>query len=170
MNKRITVAALVLALGIGGAQAMRAEAAATEPKPQGDLTIVVVESLEQGPGRLANFDRMSEVFTDVFTARKWPLNIKIERFASNTQSDATQLRVFYKGTYEETPGELSFHAWMTLYEHGNKHDFGVVTYRYQVRPFQQEEIILERVFRGAAEVAADKVKAVLFPKAPGKKP
>jgi len=59
---------------------------------------------------------------------------------------------------------------MTLYEHGNKHDFGVVTYRYQVRPFQQEEIILERVFRGAAEVAADKVEAVLFPKAPGKKP
>ena len=86
MNKRITVAALVLALGIGGAQAMRAEAAATEPKPQGDLTIVVVESLEQGPGRLANFDRMSEVFTDVFTARKWPLNIKIERFASTPKA------------------------------------------------------------------------------------
>jgi len=169
MNKPITVAAFILCLGMIGAQPVRAEAA-EEAKPQGDLTIVVVESLEQGPGRLANFDRMSEVFTDIFNARKWPLNIKIERFASNTPNDTTQLRIFYQGTYEESPGELCFHAWMTLYEHGNKHDFGVVKYRYQVRPFQQEEIILEHIFRGAAVMAADKVEAALFPKTPGKKP
>jgi hypothetical protein len=59
---------------------------------------------------------------------------------------------------------------MILYEHGNKHDFGVVSYRYNARPAQQEDMILEHVFRGAARMAADKVEAVLFPKPHRPKP
>jgi hypothetical protein len=148
----------------GRAQTTPAPAAATR-----ELTIVVVESLVRGPGRITDFDRIKTVFTDVFEHRKWPVKIKVERFAANTSPSDIEFQVFYKGIYKETPVDLTFHAWMTLYDHGVKHDFGVVRYRYSPRPLQDEEDVLERVVRGAAEIAASKIEAVLFPKAEGPK-
>jgi len=132
-----------------------------------ELTVVVVDSLVRGPGRIPDFDRINTVFTNVFERRKWPVRIKVERFASNSAPSDIELQVFYQGIRRDTPDSLAFQAWMTLYDHGVKHDFGVIRYRYNPRPLQDEEDVLERVVRGAAEMAASRIEAVLFPKAEG---
>jgi hypothetical protein len=152
---------LLLANGVTGL----AQSAATTTVAPRELTIVVVESLVRGPGRITDYDRINSVFTQVFESRKWPVTIKVERFAANTPEHDIELRVFYSGIYEETPGDLTFHAWMTLYDRGIKRDFGVVRFRYYPRAMELREDALERSVRGAAEVAADKIEAALFPKA-----
>jgi hypothetical protein len=156
---------VLLASG-AGANAQTAAPAAALP----ELRVVVVESLVRGPGRITDYDRISTEFTNVFEKRKWPVTVKVERFASNTTDDGLQLRIFYQGIYEEAPGDLTFHAWMTLYDHGTKRDFGIVKFRYNPRPLQEEDDVLDHVVRGAAGVAADKIEAALFPRAQGGKP
>ncbi len=157
MNAHATPLLLALALA---ASPVRAQVPAAAP---GDLTVVVVESLDQRPGRVARFDRIAEVFGQVFAKQKWPIHIHFERFAANTSESGTQLRIFYQGIYSETPGDLVFHAWMLLYVNGVKHDFGVVRYRYYPRPGQQEDINLDKIVRGAAEEAAARIEPILFP-------
>src|ERR1700689_1870495 len=103
MNARGTPVLLALVLA---ASPLRAQVPAAAPS---DLTVVVVESLDQRPGRVARFDRIAEVFGQVFARRKWPIHIHFERFAANTSDSATQLRIFYQGIYSETPGDLVFH-------------------------------------------------------------
>jgi hypothetical protein len=155
------LSSLLLATGLPG-HAQPAPSAAAAPR---EFTIVVVESLVRGPGRITDYDRINSVFTQVFERRKWPVTIKVERFAANNPEHDIELRVFYSGIYEETPGDLTFHAWMTLYDHGAKRDFGVIRFRYYPRALELEEDALEHSVRGAAEVAADKIEAALFPKA-----
>lgn len=171
MNTRKAARALFYSLLLASA----AGAASQPPSPaetstRRELTIVVVETLERGPGRITDFDRISSVFTEVFSRRKWPVDIKVERFAANTAAHDAELRIFYRGIFDEAPGELTFDAWMTLSDRGTKWDFGVVRFRYNPRPFQQADDVLERVVRGAAEIAATKVESVLFPKTGAKKP
>jgi hypothetical protein len=156
---------LFVATGVPG----RAQAASASAGTPRELTVVIVESLVRGPGRITDFERMKTVFTDVFEQRKWPARISVERFAANNPPHDIELRVFYQGIYEETPGDLTFHAWMTLDDHGVKRDFGIIRYRYYPRPTQQEEDVLERVVRGAADIVASKIESALFPKADGKK-
>src|SRR5580658_4463226 len=165
MNNRFARGALLLSLVLSTCAQGSAQTAPSPAAPLPELKVVVVESLVRGPGRITDYDRISSEFTNVFERRKWPVTIKVERFASNTPDDGTQLRIFYQGIYEEAPGDLTFHAWMTLYDHGTKRDFGIVKFRYNPRPLQSEEDVLEHVVRGAAVVAADKIQAILFPKA-----
>jgi hypothetical protein len=139
---------------------LHAQAPAAAPR---DLTVVVVESLDQRPGRVARFDRIAEAFGQVFAERKWPVRVHFERFAANTSETETQLRIFYQGIYSETPGDLVFHAWMVLSVDGVKHDFGVVRYRYYPRAGQLEDITLNKIVRGAAEEAAARIEPILFP-------
>jgi len=164
-----TLALLALALALVASRSP-AEPAADTRKDPGTLKIVVVEALIRGESRIDDYVRMEQVFTDVFGERKWPLKVAVERFASNTPDDGTQLRIFYKGIYPEGPDDLVFHAWMILTVDGVKHDFGMVNFRYIPRPSQSEDLILEHVVRGAAVIAADKVEGVLFPKKGGAKP
>lgn len=156
---RVASALLLAAMPLG--QLARAEPA---PAAGGKLTVVIVESLDERPGRLARFDRDAAIFTEVFSGRKWPVDVSVERFAANIPDDATQLRVFPKGIYSETPGDLVYHGWMVLYENGRKHDFGMITYRYYPRASEDEDDTLDRVVRGAAEEVAPKIEKVLFPK------
>jgi hypothetical protein len=157
MNARGTLVLLALVLA---ASPVRAQVPAAAPS---DLTVVVVESLDQRPGRVARFDRIAEVFGQVFARRKWPIHVHFERFAANTSDSETQLRIFYQGIYSETPGDLVFHAWMLLYVNGVKHDFGVVRYRYYPRPGQMVDINLDRIVEGAANEAAARIEPILFP-------
>ena len=169
MTTRVAPGALLLCLlAASGARAGAQPAASPAPLPE--LRVVVVESLVRGPGRITDFDRISSEFTSVFKKRKWPVTIRVERFASNAPDDGIQLRVFYQGIYDEAPGDLTFHAWMLLYDHGTKTDFGIVKFRYNPRPLQDEEDVLDHVVRGAAEAAADKIEAALFPRAGGRRP
>jgi hypothetical protein len=142
---------------------------APSPAPKPVLAIDVVESLGRGTNRLTDFDRISTVFTDVFSRRKWPVTLKMERFAANDPSYDYELRVFFEGIYEETPGDLTFHAWMTLFDHGTKHDFGMVRFRYYPRPGQDAEDALERAVRGGAEEVAPKIGAILITHGDGHK-
>jgi hypothetical protein len=162
---RLAQGALLLFLLVSAGARCGAQAAAAAAAPLPELKVIVVESLVRGPGRITDYDRMDAEFTSVFAKRKWPVTIKVERFASNTPDDGIQLRVFYQGIYEEAPGDLTFHAWMILYDHGTKRDFGIVKFRYNPRPLQDEEDVLDHVVRGAAVEAADKIEAALFPKA-----
>lgn len=169
MTARVAPGAFLLCLLVSAGARGGAQPAAS-PAPLPELKVVVVESLVRGPGRITDFDRISSEFTTVFRKRKWPVTIRVERFASNTPEEGMQLRVFYQGIYEEAPGDLTFHAWMTLFDHGTKRDFGIVKFRYNPRPLQDEEDVLDHVVRGAAEAAADKIEAALFPKAGGRGP
>ena len=157
-----SLATLFAASGFGQAPAA--------PVPPREFTIVVVESLGHGLDNRNDFDRLDVAFTKVFNERKWPVKIVVERFAANTPAHDTELRVFLKGIYEEMPGDLTFHAWMTLQDHGKKWDFGIVRYRYNLRPGQQMDDVLEKVFEGAGMVAADKIEPLLFPKPAKPKP
>ena len=65
---------------------------------------------------------------------------------------------------------VTFRAWVTLMDHGTKHDFGIVHFSYSPRPGQQQDDVIEHLFRGAAGLVADKIEPILFPKADPVKP
>lgn len=154
------LAFVCLAAGLAG----RASAAAATPETPRELPVVVVESLHHGFASQDEFNRIDLAFTRVAAQRKWPVKVKVERFAANLPDRDPELRVFMRGVREEVPGELTFYAWMILTDHGTKTDFGVVQYRYHPRLGENREDVLEHVFRGAAGVAADKIEPLLFPK------
>ncbi|MEO7598474.1 MAG: hypothetical protein ABIV50_06050 [Opitutus sp.] len=153
---------ITLLLGAWGLPTIgRCEAAATESRRE--LTIVVVESLGGRSMGDSPYDRIARVFTDVFEERKWPLKIKDERFAANTPNHEIELRVFFHGVTRETPSELTFRGWMVLDVQGEKHDFGMVRYRYVPRVGEQMDEVLDKVVAGAARIAVDKIEPILFP-------
>jgi hypothetical protein len=163
MKFRPLPALLLSVIAAAGAPGRAETPPAAAPGNPHELTIVVVESIGHDPSR-TNFDRIDSAFTKVFNKRKWPLTIKVERFAANAPAYENELRVFYKGTYSEMPGDLTFHAWVTFEGRGEKRDFGMIKYRYYPRPGQSTEDVLDAIFRGGAALAADKLEAVLFPK------
>jgi hypothetical protein len=100
----------------------------------------------------------------VIEKRHWPLTVHVERFAGNLPAHDPELRIFYKGIYPEDLGDQTFHAWVILTDHGKKTDFGIIRFRYYPRAAEREDDVLERVVRGAAELTADKIGPLLFPK------
>lgn len=156
-----TAGALVLALSLAASPRARADAPPARPP---ELAIVVVEALERGPERITDYDRINEVFTQVIGRRHWPLTVHVERFAGNLPAHDLELRIYYRGIYAEDLGDLTFHAWVTLTVHGKKSDFGIIRFRYYPRPAEQEDEALERSVQGAAELTADKMEPLLFPK------
>ena len=135
----------------------------TSAGSQGELTIVVVESLRERSLGDSPYDRISRVFTDVFETRKWPVKIKDERFAANTPNHDLELRVFFHGIARDTPSELTFRAWILLYDHGKKHDFGMIRYRYSPRLGENMDDVLDKAVAGAARIAVEKIEPILFP-------
>ena len=93
-----------------------------------------------------------------------------ERFAANTPDHPIELRIFFQGIRRETPVDLTFSAWITLDDHGAKHDFGVVRFRYNPRAGQETEDRLDHAVRGAARITVLKMEPILFPKAGSPKP
>jgi hypothetical protein len=148
--------------------ATRAQSTGT-PQPQRELAIVVVDAVQQQRGAITDFDRIEMAFQHVAKQRKWPVKIAAERFAANTPAHETELRIFNQPLQEDTPGDLTFRGWMTLTVNGTKHDFGMITFRYYRRAGEPTEDVLEKVFRGAANVAATKIEPILFPAADGPK-
>jgi hypothetical protein len=169
MKNPFAAGALILSVFLAAALPARAQVPAALPGPPGELKIVVVEELLRESSGISDYNLIAAVFTDVFQKRKWPYRISVERFASNTPDNETQLRIFYQGIYKETPDAITFHAWMEFYDNGSKKDFGIVRYRYSPHALQLREDVIEHVLRGAANEAADKIEAVLYPKA-AKKP
>jgi hypothetical protein len=152
-----------------------ASAASAAPAPTGspaarELAVVVVDSLEDTHGAITAFDRIDIAFHDVAEKRKWPVKIVAERFAANTPTHDTELRVYYKGIHADNPLELVFRAWITYSDSNTQKDFGVVTFRYHPHATETQEDVFEHVFRGAANAMADKIEPLLFPKPAAAKP
>jgi len=145
------------------------QAASSDNAPAVDarrtLTVTVVEPVERHPGNDEFFHRVARVFTEVFEERDWPLAIKVERFGANQPDLDLELRVFLQPIREESPGDLTFRAWMTLYNQGTKHDFGVITHRHYPRPGRNMTDVLDTVVRGGAVEVSKKIEKVLFPSA-----
>jgi hypothetical protein len=97
------------------------------------------------------------------------VRINVERFASNNPDYDYELRVFFKGIYYETPGTLTVRAWMTLFDHGKEHDFGIIKYQLNQGPIEHRDDAFEVLLRGEAEIAASKIGPILFPEIDGHK-
>jgi hypothetical protein len=153
---------LFLSGGVAGA-----ETAATV-QPIRELAVVVIDNVQK-PSAITDFDRIDMAFQHVAKQRKWPVKIVAERFASNLPEYDAELRVFNQRVREETSGDLTFRGWMILTVNGTKHDFGMVTFRYYRRAGENMDDVLDKIFRGAAGVAADKIEPILLPVAGGSK-
>ena len=142
--------------------------AAEAPPARPPLAIVVVENLHDhrfgAPSAFTDFDRLDLAFQEVARERKWPVRIAAERFAANTATRETELRIFNQPLREVTLGDLTFRGWMTLTVQGVKHDFGIVTFSYYCRPGESTDDALDKVFRGVARAAADRIEPLLFPR------
>lgn len=162
MTTRLFPAALLLSLL--AAPGVRAQPAVS-PAPTPVLTVVVSESMDRRAEGVTTFAAIQSAFTRAFARHGWPVRINVERFASNNPDYDYELRVFFRGIYYETPGELTVRAWMTLFDHGKEHDFGIVKYQLTQGPIQHRDDAFEAVLRGEAELAAAKIEPILFPSA-----
>jgi hypothetical protein len=155
----LSAAALVLL-----APSAWAEDAARKPEDRPKLGIVVVDNLDHHGSAITAFDRLDIAFQKVAEQRRWPVMVMAERFAANMASFDTELRIFNQPIRHDMPGELTFRGWMILTDHGVKHDFGIVTFMYSTRPLENMDDVLNKIFLGAANAAADKIEPLLFPK------
>ena len=168
MKTRLSFLSFLVACFLMATASTRAENAAT-PEPARELFIVVVDNLQTPRGAITDFDRIDMAFQKVAMQRKWPVKIKAERFASNTAPHPLELKVHNQPLRQETSGDLTFRGWMTLAVDETKHDFGVVKYQYYRRAGEATDDVLDKVFLGAANVAADKIQPILFPELGGSK-
>lgn len=133
-----------------------------EERPK--LVIVVVDNLQLRSG----CDRIDQAFQNVAKQRKWPVPVTAERLTANTPVYPLELRIFFQGINEFITGEYTFRAWMTLVVRGVKHDLGIVSYRYSVRQWEDNHDMYDKIFRGAANAAADKIEPLIFTRVPGR--
>jgi hypothetical protein len=128
------------------------------------LAVVVVDSLHRGHQAFYDYDRIAEEFGTVFENRHWPVKVTFERFAANTENHDLELQIFYRGIFNEF-GERVYKAWTILNDHGTKHDFGIVDFRYQPRPGMQMDDLIRDVFKGAGEKTAGLIEPFVAPHA-----
>ena len=155
------LAAVLVAGGTARAQ-NPAPSAPPGPPPQPEMAVIVVDSLRQGHQAFNDFNLISEEFGNVFEARHWPVKVTFEQFAANNRPRPIELKVFYQGIYREFV-ERKFRAWVTLEVNGTKHDFGIVTFRYLPRPYENVDDMVRAIFRGAAEEIANRIQPFLAP-------
>jgi hypothetical protein len=163
MNIRTAPRTLLLSLLIASGATGRAQAQNPPASPLPVLTVVVSESLDRRAEGVTTFAAIQSAFTRVLGKRGWPVKISVERFAANNSDSDYELRVFFRGIYYETPGELTVRAWMTLFDHGKEHDFGIIKYQIVQGPIEHRDDAFEVLLRGEAEIAASKIEPILFP-------
>lgn len=152
---------LLSVLLAGSGYALPAAAAAPTPASR-HLTVVIVVSLLRQSSAVDDFDRMAEVFGRIFDEQKWPVETSFERFAANNDAHDLELRIFYQGIYREFDEDV-YKAWTVLYDHGVKHDFGIVEYRYLPRPGELPDDIARQIYAGAAAKMTDLIRSDLPP-------
>jgi hypothetical protein len=165
MNIRCLLTVFLFAAAAGCTQAQTTSA----PAPR-TMTIVVSESLNRGAEGISTFAAIQKVFTSVLEKRLYPIKVNVERFASNNPDYPCELEVFFKGFYSETPGDLTLRAWVTLYDQGKEHDFGILKYQLYPAPLLHREDQFEGALRGEAEIVATKLTPILFLKSGGHNP
>ncbi len=108
------------------------------------------------------FDHIDQAFQYVAKQRKWPVAVTAERLTEKTQLHPLELRVFHHGLREEIGNEFIFRAHLTLVVGDVKQELGMVSYRYTARQWENNNAVYEKVFRGAALAAADRIEPVIF--------
>jgi hypothetical protein len=165
MKPRLIPLSLLLSLAMAcGAQAQK-----TPSPPPSELTVVVSETMDRRAEGVTTFAAIQSAFKSVLGRRGWPVKINVERFASNNPDYAYELRVFFEGIYYETPGVLTLRTWMTLFDHGKEHDFGIVKFQINQGPIEHRDDAFEVLLKGEAEIAASKIEPILFPGLSGRK-
>jgi hypothetical protein len=155
--------ALIFSLIAAAGATARAQApVAPAPAPL-HIAVVVSEALERRAEGVTTFAAIQTAFTKVLSKQGWPATVTVERFAANNPDYDVELRVFFRGIYYETPGELTVRAWMTLFDHGREHDFGIIKYQLVQGPIEHRDDAFEALLRGEAEIAAAKIGPILFP-------
>lgn len=139
---------------------------AMEERPK--LAIVVIDNLRDRRSIFTEFDRIDLAFQKVAKQRKWPVAIAAERLTAQTPVHPLELRIFYQGLREYIGNEFTFRAWMTLVVRGVKHDLGIVSFRYTIRMWENNDEMYDKIFRGAANAAADKIEPLIFTRVPGR--
>jgi hypothetical protein len=155
--------ALILSLVAAASGTARAQAPAAPATAPTHIAVVVSEALERRAEGVTTFAAIETAFTKVFGKQDWPATVTVERFASNNPDYDVELRVFFRGVYYETPGELTVRAWMTLFDHGKEHDFGIIKYQLVRGPIEHRDDAFEALMRGEAQIAAAKIGPILFP-------
>ncbi len=134
-----------------------------------ELALVIVSPLSSGEsigadsGAYTDFDRLDLAFQKVAKQRHWPVKIVAERLSGNTAPHELELRVFLQPVRRDRPEEFTFRGWMTLHADGTKHDFKLIIHRERMRYREDMDEFLEKLFYGAAGVAAQKIEPILFP-------
>jgi hypothetical protein len=163
MNKSLSRIVLTFSLVAAAFGSARAQAPATPAPAPTQIAVVVSEALERRAEGVTTFAAIQKAFTKVFSRQGWPATVTVERFAANNPDQDVELRVFFRGIYYETPGELTVRAWMTLFDHGREHDFGIIKYQLVQGPIEHRDDAFEALLRGEAEIAAAKIGPILFP-------
>lgn len=154
---------LVAALCLAGSARAAAKDAPKEPDNRPELAVVVSESLGNAGSAVTEYTRLDLAFQKMLKKRNWPVKIVTDRFAANTPDHDTEIQIFCQPLRREPTLELVFRGWVTLQAKGKKHDFGLVTYRYNIRLGEADDETIDKVYLGAANAIADKVEPLLFP-------
>jgi hypothetical protein len=163
MNTPLARFALLIPLLSAAGNTARAVAPAAAASAPTQIAVVVSEALERRAEGVTTFAAIQKAFTKAFSRQGWPATVSVERFAANNPDYDVELRVFFRGVYYETPGELTVRAWMTLFEHGREHDFGIIKYQLVQGPIEHRDDAFEVLMRGEAELAAARIGPILFP-------
>lgn len=167
MKTRLIPATLLLSLA--AACGSKAQAQKAPASPPSELTVVVSETMDRRAEGVTTFAAIQSAFKSVLGRRGWPVTISVERFASNNPDYEYELRVFFEGIYYETPGVLTLRTWMTFFDHGKEHDFGIVKFQINQGPIEHRDDAFEALLRGEAQIAASKIEPILFPGLNGRK-
>ncbi|MES1195012.1 MAG: hypothetical protein ABUL65_03895 [Opitutus sp.] len=165
MQPRLASSLLAAALLLTGA---RAEDAPQAPAKRPTLAIIVIDNAPDRRNSTTEFDRIDLAFQYVAKQRKWPVAIAAEPLTDKTQLHPLELRFFHQGLREEIGNEFIFRAHLTLVVGDAKQDLGLVSYRYTARQWENNEAVQDKVFRGAAFAAADKLEPIIFARAPAR--
>lgn len=160
---KIKTSLLLLAAALLVAGSAAAKEIVRVPAPEGVLPVVITEAVGTMGNAFTDYDRLDLALQEVAKERNWPVKIAAEKFASNTPDYQTELNITLQQVRQEVPGEYMYRGWTTLWVNGKKHDFSIITFRYNYRLGEQMDDRLEKLFRGAARATADKIEPLLFP-------
>ena len=154
---------LLLVAALLAACSAPAKEVARIPAPEGVLPVVITEAMGSMGNAFTDYDRLDLALKQVAKERNWPLQVSVEKFASNTPDYQTELNITLQYVRQQVPGEYLYRGWTTLWVNGEKHDFSIIEYRYNYRSGEQTDLSMEKLFLGAARVTADKIEPLLFP-------
>lgn len=154
---------LLLVAALLAACSAPAKEVARVPAPDGVLPVVITEAMGSMGNAFTDYDRLDLALKQVAKERNWPLQVSVEKFASNTLDYQTELNISLQYVRQQIPGEYLYRGWTILWLNGKKHDFSIIEFRYNYRMGEQTDLSLEKLYLGAAKATADKIEPLLFP-------